>query len=444
MTITVQTRLAAIAFLASALPAAPLAAAEDPAAAAAPVASAPSWTLKITGQVRFSWDSNLYLQNRGTPANPAVAAPAKADAFAGSVLAGIGTTHSFSGLGKFEAGYSAEYTGYSDYHDENHTDHRLHASLAGKDGFWKWDVRASALLTDGADRGPVYDRPGGSPAIGAATVRDRRDQLVLKADGKLTRELDGGFVRGVFAAMYQDFYTRNIRPAALPGYCNYVDRAEAWAGIERGWTLPGTRDFALVASLRGGGQWQDELSWVDVNSSNLFLRPLVGVEGKLSPTLTLGLFAGPDFRRYTSDMPRTGDDDRHPVLPYTEGNLRWEATEADTLTVKLKSHRWVSASGSTAYDYTSLDLQWTHRFDERWSARAGYWFQSGDWRDSVDAPAARNDWIHTMTAGVTRTFAEGTTLDFSVLCDIGDSRVAGNPGREYEDWQAAVTLRHAW
>jgi hypothetical protein len=398
-----------------------------------------AWKTSMTASARTGYDDNVFLQERSAVIAPN-AVPYSAGSWVNSVSLALGVTWQPSPALAVDAGYSPELTRYARFHSENHDDHRFTTSLRGKDGAWSYDLKSSLLLVDGSSESPIYGHVGGTPAIGGAQVRDRRDQTVTKAGANLTRTVSPDFfVRAVGAASFQDFQTTHkptTGPGAVPGYANYVDRSEWSIGPDAGWFF--RKDLALVAGVRFGEQRQANLLGVKNNYSNTLTRFLVGLEGKVAPTLSLKFLAGPDVRRYT-DSAAAGFD-RTRTTRYAEGTATWTPLKSDSVSFSAKDYLWLSSGGRGAYESIVCDLAWKHTFNKTWSTVAGFNYQEGDNLDYVAPASFRNDSIYTVSGGVTYALNAKTKIDVSVTREWSDSAVANKPGREYTHWLVSTGI----
>jgi hypothetical protein len=395
------------------------------------------WTLTPAVAASAGYDDNVFLQDN-SPLNPLVADPAPADAGSGvfRASASLVASRKNGADNVFSIGYTAEFVRYEAFASENHDDHHLDLSLKGRSGDWSHAFKSSLLFVSGDHEGPSYGHAGGAPAIGGADVRARRDQTGLKVSGNLTRKLDGGWLRAITSVNHQDYHTAH---AALPGYANYVDRAEYVAGLEGGRNV--ARDFALVAAVRTGVQRQADLLGVPQNSSNELLRLLVGVEGRVSPDLKISVLGGPDIRRYGPDV--AAGFNRDQSARYLEASAVWTPTQADTVTLAGKDYLWLSSGGRTAYQNTNVNLAWNRVINADWSAALSANVEVGDNRDYVPA-APRFDWIYTATAAVTRRLDAKTTLELKLTREWSDTSRPGAAGHEYVRWLAGAGVTHTF
>ncbi|MDF3058000.1 MAG: hypothetical protein K0R17_2215 [Rariglobus sp.] len=410
-------------------------------AAHAGVPPASGWSIHPALAARVGYDDNVFLQNHAAIL-PGVtgAVPDHAGSWVARASVALEATWRLSPAFQFDASYSPESVRYEAFPSENHDNHRVDLGVRGRAGAWSHQFKASLLLVDGSENSPVFGHAGGGPAIGGVAVRSRRDQVNTKLGGHLTRALDGGFIRAVGDACVNDFQTRQLTTAIVPGYANYVDRSEWSAGVEAGRYV--RKGFALVAGVRGGEQRQTDLLGVPPNYSNTLTRFLAGVEGKPRGDLTLRILGGPDLRRYGNAV--APGFDRSRTARYIEASATWTPRAADTVTFTGKDYLWLSAGGRCAYQHTSGNVQWKHTFTREWSAAFTADVQAGDSRDYGTSPGSRLDWIYTGTLNITRSLGTNTKLDLELTREWSDSAIAGTPGREYTHWLVSAGIRRTF
>lgn len=407
---------------------------------ATPAADASPWKTSVTLGTRIGYDDNVFLQDP-SPVIAANGVPDRAGSMVGSATVGLTAAWQRDRAFGFDLGYSPELVRYERFASENHDDHRFNAGLHGDTGPLSYDFKGSFLLVDGADTSPIFGHAGCAPAIGGEQVRARRDQSLTKTSGRLTYAVAPSlFVRAVGATSSQDFGTQQKSTVLVPGYANYVDRAEWTVGADAGWRL--TPDLALIAGVRRGAQRQGALIGSSSQSSNTLTRYLVGAEGKLHRTLTVSVLAGPDYRTFDNAAPIGADHTRH--TEYAEANATWTPAAADAVTLTGKRYLWLSSGGKTPYDSTTCDVQWKHSFSKTWSASLAAGYQEGDNTDYVARSSFRDDHIYTITTGVGYAINARTKLDLSVMREWGVSEIAHQDGREYNHWLGNLALRYTF
>jgi len=401
----------------------------------------PAWAVRPTVAARVGYDDNVFLQDRSTTLPGFVnAVPDRAASWVARASVALEATWRASPACQIDAGYSPERVRYEAFDSEDHDNHRFDLSLRGREGAWSHQLKAGLLFVDGAENSPIYGHAGGGPAIGGAGVRARRDQATSKLGGQLTRTFSGGFMRAVGDLYANDFDVRHANTATTPGYANYVDRSEWSAGVEAGHYV--RKDFAIVASVRGGEQRQANLLGVSNNYSNTLTRFLIGVEGKPRSDLILRVLGGPDVRHYGNAV--AAGFDRNQSARYVEASATWTPRATDTVAFTGKDYLWLSSGGRAAYQHTTANIRWQHTFSPSWSVALTSEVQVGDSRDYLPAATERLDWIYLGTLGLTRSFGPKTKLDLELTREWSDSGITAKPGREYTHWLASIGVRRTF
>ena len=401
----------------------------------------PAWSVAFRAETRLIHDTNVFLQNEAPLAagqsvrgEPVLAAATELIASLSVVAKRSPSTP--DGLAA-EIGYGFEWHRFDAFRAESHVDHRLTASLRESTGAWLTEAKVSALETVGSNESPIYNEQGGVPAIGGEPVRARRAQTVVNANGSALWRTAGALrLRGSFAALSQDFHTRH--EAATAGCANYVDRAQAIAGIDAGRALAG--DLTAWFSLRAGRQWQANLLNRTDNFTNTVVRPLVGLEGRLTPTLRLTAWAGPDFHRFTSER-RAGTDAAR-VLPFVEANAVWEPAKTDRVTLGGREQLWLGSGGRSAYREFRGDAAWAHRFSPALDAALRFSAQHGNFSGFAATP--RNDQIFSAAVALGEEITRAVHLDASLTREWTQTRIPATAGRAYERWLASLGATRSW
>lgn len=401
------------------------------------LASEPAARPQVEAAARLTYDSNVFLQDGGAlVAGATETAPAHEGAWVSSAAAGVSWSGS-APLGKLECGYRAEIFRFAGHDSENHDDHRVRASLAGAEGIASWDVALNALWTNGERLAPLYNVVGGAPALGNEPVRARRAQSVLKGNARATFAAQGGWVRVLAAAYDQDFHT-----GFATGCAAYVDRGEYSAGAEvaREWK-PG---LAFVAGARVGRQTQgDRPPTAGLNSTSDLVRVLAGIEGKLTPQLKLDLRAGPDLRTFTGAEP--AEMARHRSAPYAEATLTWTPGAVDTVTLGGLHRLWLASSGRGAYEDSTWELGWKHKFSPAWSTRLAQRFADGDnHHDAYPGTKPWHDQILTTTCALEYRVSKQLLLDATLVREVGEGLLPNTPGRAYHRTLCSVGVTGTW
>lgn len=400
------------------------------------------WQPALRTEVRVTQDSNVFLQDPTVPLMAGQTSRGQPGNAADTAWSGLATVS----LSKKAAtptdlagdvSFGAEYHHYDTYRSENHHDFRFGGSLKQTIGAWTHDGKLTLLDTHGSHDGPVFNELGGNPALGGEPVRARRDQTILNASASSLWKSTGALrIRPMGTLLSQDFHTR---PGTAPtGYTNYSDRGQAIAGLDVG--AARSADVTFWTSVRVGRQWQGNVGGRSENFTNSILRPLVGFEGKVSPTFKLTAWAGPDFRRFTAE--RRAGVDRYTTGPYFEVNAAWTPTKTDIVGLIGREHIWVGGSGRSAYRETKLDATWTHRFSPAFDATARAGIQHGNFHGW--SSAQRHEQIYTGGATLGYAATKSLRLEAFVNRERAENEVINTAGRAYSRWLTGLSAICSW
>lgn len=358
-----------------------------------------------------SFDSNVFLQD--------VTSLAHRQSFVTSVAPLVGAEWSPGPEVLVAASYSPEIVRYHSEATENHNDHRGNLNFAGRLGEASYEVLNSVTWIDGGKTGPTFTGPGCAPSIGGISIRDRRAAVNLKESFKLQYPIGDWFVRPVSSWYLNDYKTDR---SAAAGYINYADRADMNGGVDVGYKV--LEKLWLVAGYRYGHQDQEAILGNPVEYSNDYQRPLLGAEGNPLPWLKFSLLAGPELRRFGSNV-ATG-------FERTQDHLFVDFTTTLTLgkddVVKLSANRYTrpAYTGRNQLQEFICDATWSHTFSAAWSGSLGFTSYLADY-----APVARNDGIYTPTVGLTYQFNKHLSAEVRYSYDATVSEVPDTEGREY-------------
>ncbi len=402
----------------------------------APTRTSPVLTAGLSAKV--SLDNNIYLQE-DTPlasGQTQAAVPANASSVASTVGLNLGVTWKAHPALALEAAYAPAVFGFSGHSAENHADHRVTLNATGAASGCSYEIKTRTLFTQGSEDSPVFNRLGGTPAIGGEAMRSRRTQDIYKGSARVLHAGSCGFVRGVLAWSDQDFHTRE---SPTPGCANYVDRGEWSAGAEAGWNV--WHGLALVGGVRQGHQHQNDLLGKSLNYTNSLTRWLVGVEQTASPVLKFSLLAGPDIRRFGAAV-RDGFN-RSQTTTFIEGSGTWTPDPADSVVVSGLRYLWLSSGGRGSYVDTVCDVTWKHRLAADWSLSAGINRHTG-YAGRFNPPSPRHDVILISTLTVSHSLDKKTRVELSVLCEDSDTLVTDTPARAYARTIASLGVERLW
>lgn len=386
---------------------------------AAPSASSDAWKpdwLKLSGEVRSGYDSNVFLQDVGelrqreslvTTGELSFTAEAKRDDWSGLL------------------GYAPSYTVFSSESSEDHWRHTFRGDFSATRDLITFKTVNKVTLIDGSDLGPTFLGQGGAPAIGGVAIRERRDAVVLNSKASLQCDLDDAwFVRPVVSLYLHDFHTQQKSEA---GYQNYVDRNDLNAGADLGRTLgEGATKTAVFVGYRFGHQYEDDMTDNLVDYSNEYHRVLIGVEGTPRKGVTLNAQAGIDYRTFGPHIVPGADSAM--LVPWADATAKWAFTDNDTLTLGVISFMQPGFSGRSVYQDSIYQLSYSHKFSSEWTTT----LSAKAWNADFAPPALRNDWLYTLSAGVEWTPKKGVTLGTTATYEWSDSRVPNTDAREFD------------
>jgi hypothetical protein len=202
-----------------------------------------------------------------------------------------------------------------------------------------------------------------------------------------------------------------------------VDRNDFNIGIDAGYKA--VKDGYLFIAYRSGWQHEDSLPPGSFDYSNDYQRLLLGFEGKVTGWLKFNLFIGPDWRNFNHRTPPGFDPD--PVKLFVDGSAVITVTKADTLTVTVKQFEQPAFGTPSAYEDITYEIAGRHRFNDKFTATAGFKAYGGDW----EAPVRREDWIYTTSATLAYSHEKHFSAELAYSYDWVDSRVPNTPGREF-------------
>lgn len=345
--------------------------------AAAPAAATAPSPVEVAFTGSLGYDNNVYLVDQG--------ALGRVDSVVSTVGAKIGT--------KFTNGASASYaaTGsrFWNASDEDNVKHQLAAGY--KRSFDAVSVAAATEFAQvqGNDQGNVYG-VGYKSTFTTPAPRERRDQLQNKTDLAVRFDTGLGFVRGVGKLQYWDMQTH-----AVTGGENYRDRYDLNGGADFGRAFTqGGPEYYL--GYRRGYFYQDTdgTPTTTRNATSQYNRFLVGVDGKVTPSLKLAAQLGWNVNEYTSSY--DGADKSLEGL-YQDVTATWKAAANDELQLKTTMARTVSSTSKASLLASSYQLGWKHDFSKQWTSTLTGRLSKTNYDGSTD----RSDVLYTGIAALT-------------------------------------------
>jgi len=397
-------------------------------------------TIDASVAARIMYDSNVMLESTGPQKN--IASPVTV------ITPSIGFNwHNVAGsTAKLRLDYTNTDWFYHSRPDENNFDHlfglKLSDSFKVDGGKLAYDLTNSFLMIDGESESFCQFGDDGAAALGAPSIRDRRDQLVFKGGYKLqyTSADNQWFVRPLATVWFQDF---RIRQQNMVGYCNFADRAEYAVGGDLGWRLYDTTDNGTsplygVVGYRAGWQYQGHILNSPQRSSNQFQRVLVGLEGKVTSWLKMSFLVGPDFRNFVDEAPPSLDGSR--VRWYAEGSLTATLSPSDEIIFTARHWTIPASGGKTVYDDSCYDLALKHIFDKQWTGTIGLRVAGGEW----EAPSHRDDWVFSPRAVLEYKLDQHWSFEGGYQFDAARSADRNLDGRDYARHLAWIGVKWSW
>ena len=376
----------------------------------APTPVKPAWLTDLSIGFKESYDSNLLLGGASLPQLTGASAGLTAQTTKSSWVStispkiGIDFVPLLGDQKVFQTlaiGYAGDYSIYSDDSAESNYAHRFLTSVKGKLDAFKFSLDNTFAYIDGSNIAPFY--PGGyRSAYATAVPRERRNQFQDRS--KVFVQYDNGkfFVRPIASLLY---YNLNTVKQNITGYQNYANRSDVNGGLDLGYkVLP---DIAATIGYRYGSQYQQQFSWDLHSASNTYNRVLFGAEGKFQKWLTFQFQLGPDFRSYdgVAVSHLTYVNYQSPVVFYGDASVAAQITSVDKLTFLFKDWRWVSSTGLVPYQDSSYSLTYSRKLGDHFSASLQTIAADSNYTSAQRTTSGqRNDWMFTVSPGVTYTF----------------------------------------
>lgn len=392
-----------------------------------------TWKADVT--LKETFDNNVYIQDTApSPVNVGIATAAGLHAVSPlksslvtTILPRLGLNYQPGEAFNLTALYAPEIALYTSAEDEDYVAHRVTLNFNGKIKDATWELLNSPTFIEGSTIGPVFARPDDCPAIGGIPLRDRRQQFVFRNTFRVTLPFGKWFIRPVAASYYHDFLTGqrlNTDPAYT--YENYLDRQDVNGGVDVGYDVG--RKTYLVLGYRYGRQDQfvgpnaANTAFTDSPYDSSYHRILVGVEGSPTSWLKLAALGGPEIRTWASGTPAGFDRNRQ--LYWVDAAATVLPDKKDTVTLLFRRYEQPAFSSQSVYEDITYGATWKHKFNDHWTAGAGFQLYIGDWQ----APVNRNDWIYTPSAGLTYTHNQHLSAELAWSYDLVDNKTSTSAG----------------
>lgn len=413
--------------------------------AGACAASNTNWLFKADASLKETYDSNVFLQD--TDPGAVGAMPAEKSSWVTSFTPRVAFDCRPCDYFKASLSYAPDIVVYHNAHSEDYFAHRAGLTLSGKAEGMVWEQNNALVYTDGNHLGPLFAKPQDVPAVGGIPLRDRRDALLYRGGLKVTWTTGDFFLRPVGSAYIHDFRTKQQLRAEVPDpfiYVNFNDRQDINGGIDLGYNI--AEKTSLVAGYRYGRQDQfrgpyifDPARFADSPYDSEYHRVLVGVEGTPAPWLKLAVLGGPDMRTWSDDAHNVAHFHASEILYWIDASVSLLPTKRDTVTLFNRRYEQPAFTSQSVYEDITYSLGWKHKFDDHWSAGAGFQMYIGDWQ----APVNREDWIYTPTASIAYTWQKfNAELGWSY--DWVESQVANTSSREFTRHLVSLAIRYSF
>ncbi len=396
----------------------------------------PAWLTDLSLTVKEGYDDNVFLSEAGPTKDLGSWFTTVAPKMGVNFAPLLGDQKDLSVL---SLGYAPEFNIYTDQTGESYDAHRVATTIQGKTAAVSYSLENGFNYIDGSKDSPIYLQ--GKSAYATAVPRERREQFQDRAKIVLQYDQERWFIRPTAAVLYYDLHTNLRAPTGeWRGYDNYCDRSDVSGGLDFGYRV--APKVALTLGYRYGHQYQQQYTTdidpLHYSSSSDYQRVLFGVEGKPCSWLSISVQLGPDFRDYEPNSPTHTSpvSDLHPVKYYGEASVEATISPRDVLSFKSRQWQWVSSLGKLPYYDNALDLNYRHKFNQRFSVDVGGRLQAADYTCGNAATSQRDDWQYTVAAGCAYAFTANLTATGSYTLDLGRNAQDNLPssaviGREY-------------
>ena len=380
----------------------------------------PDWLSELSLGLKESYDDNVFLS--GVNAPPAYSVPSGSVAALKDVSSWVTAVSpkvdvNFAPLlgdqktlQVLSLAYAPDFVTYHERDSESFNAQKFSTTLkVGTDSF-SVNAENNFNFVDGSAFGPVY--PGGLySAFATVADRERREQILDKANVAVQFNRGNWFVRPAAALVYYDLLTAKLN---APGYQNYADRYDVNGGADAGRKI--TSSLAVTLGYRYGHQQQEQYAFSPYSSPNDYQRLLLGLEGRPWKWLEVKIQGGPDFRSYegSSATHITPVNDLNPVQYYGEAQLVAKLTAADTLSFKYKQWQWLSTTGKVPYFDSTYDLSYHRKLTSKLGLDLGGRILSWDYSSGNLPTCRRKDLEYTASAGLG--YAINTHINVSAAC----------------------------
>jgi len=389
-----------------------------------------SFNADVTGRVGF--DNNVYLQDKDPDltAVPQAVSPFQESVFF-SVTPKAGLDYEPCAAFNAVISYAPEVVYYTAEPSEDHVSHRALLNLGGKVGDVSWKCANAFTYVQGSNEGLYFGAQGGAPAIGGIPIRDRRRQFVYRGKLYATWNFGKWFFRPEVCGYWHDFQTEQ---RSDPGYENYIDRRELCVGGDLGYQIMSQTRF--YGGFRFGYEVQGHLLDSPYHYDAEYYRPVLGIEGQPATWVKLNFSLGPDIHHTIHEV--SPNFDPNYTTLWVDGTVTLMPSSRDSIVLRWTQNTQPAYASTSVYDDIVYSIAGQHRFDEHWSADAGFKAYNGDWFPPVE----RDDWIFTPSARVGYRHDEHLSAELAYSYDWTVSKVPNTDGRNFNRHLIWLSLRY--
>jgi hypothetical protein len=284
------------------------------------------------------------------------------------------------------------------FHEDNEESYLRHTGILdfdlSRDRFTT-SAEVSASYTDGSTLSPTWPSLVAVPALGGTEVRNRRRNLVFRANADAQYDFDPVFVRGVFDARVWDFMTEKLD---LPGYQNYYDRNDLNGGLDLGIGL-GSKMEGYVGGRAGYQDQQQRAFGVPFTYQNRYVRALIGLKGAVTDWFNLDGEVGPSVHSFDPSTIPAGVSSEQTYL-YFRATSTFVLGKNTTFKASGGQHILPGSGGPSPFQNLTASGLLMHKFTPNW--RGAVTFKYTDY--FFQPPARRHD----------RVYAPGARLEYQV------------------------------
>jgi len=343
-------------------------------------------------------------------------------------------------------GYSPEVNIFHEQPSENYTANRLAQTIKAGAGDFTVSLENGFNYIDGNHVAPTYSGlDSNRSAYATGAPRERREQIQDRSKFSLTYDQPQWFLRPVASLLLYDLMT-DLHTTS--GYQNYASRYDVNGGLDFGYKL--TPGLAVTLGYRYGHQYQEQFSSVidptHTSSPSDYQRVLLGLEGSPWKWLTFSVQGGPDFRNYEADSAdhTTPVRDLNPITYYGEATATATITAKDQLSLRYKDWRWVSSTGKLPLTESLYELTYRRKLLDHLSFDLTGRIQSSDYTCGDASSSDRDDWLYSVSPGITWTVNRNLSFNAAYSVDLGrnqEDNITDAGYREFDHQMVSVGMQ---